>query len=489
MTSKLKKQFPEFQVLENIHENEDGMVAWAMMVAILFLACFSGLVYNAGSTVSKKLETQNAADSVAYSGSLWMARGMNAMTATNHVIGELNALYVIHHAFAGKWLDEQGREENNVEPSLGLSTGLEIAYNAANVAPKTIPVFSKHKDTTKHPNADRNSAIFDAKIQLKGIMTAAYVSHLAGAVLEKFVITTAAGIAVEVAALAVEWKVYQEYLVLDGLEMLMNSTKVIKDIIPATITGLHGYQQAAEFGIPALALDSASSLAERQGASGNFYGDVVALPLLPVEKEETSNERRSQLMRATFPWVAAWRKNINRFLIITCTLSGARGYYTEWSNKYTLQACEWLRTDSGSTYSRPLTVQNHGTSRQSGNGESGKKIHLYVVKGLNETQQGISKSQEKWNDWDNRSDATSEIEKQFCHVGFAHKTAPRVGVARFYRQENPRGMVCFAQSMVYNANEQQRPAPPGPAGGNQPRVGWDTLGWTNDVKEFPQRYG
>ena len=97
-----------------------GLITWGTLLSVLFLMILVSLVSNTAITVSQKMETQNTADAVAYSSAIWVARGMNSITATNHIIGELNALYVIHHALGGKWLDDhhQDKKRNHGDFSL-----------------------------------------------------------------------------------------------------------------------------------------------------------------------------------------------------------------------------------------------------------------------------------------------------------------------------------------------------------------------------------
>src|SRR5690242_4580184 len=67
---------------------EDGMMSMVNVVTVAFLALLIGFVANVGRIVQEKIAVQNAADAAAYSASAVMARGMNAVTATNHLMGE-----------------------------------------------------------------------------------------------------------------------------------------------------------------------------------------------------------------------------------------------------------------------------------------------------------------------------------------------------------------------------------------------------------------
>ena len=87
------------------HESEEGMLTLATVITVLGLVVLIALLGNIGETVVEKIELQNDADAAAYSSALWMARGMNAVTTTNHLLGELTALCVLHEALGGPELD------------------------------------------------------------------------------------------------------------------------------------------------------------------------------------------------------------------------------------------------------------------------------------------------------------------------------------------------------------------------------------------------
>src|SRR5262249_20721176 len=84
---------------------EEGSVTLVSLVVAFTLLLILALLVNSGYAVTRKIETQNAADASATAASVELARGMNAITATNHLIGELEALVVLHHSFGGFHLD------------------------------------------------------------------------------------------------------------------------------------------------------------------------------------------------------------------------------------------------------------------------------------------------------------------------------------------------------------------------------------------------
>src|SRR3990172_96198 len=92
-----------------------GKLTLVTLVAILGMAVIIGFLGNAGYVTTEKMNTQNAADAAAFSSAQWMARGMNAVTATNHLLGEVTALVVVLEALGGPEAD-QGMEDYPVQP-------------------------------------------------------------------------------------------------------------------------------------------------------------------------------------------------------------------------------------------------------------------------------------------------------------------------------------------------------------------------------------
>jgi hypothetical protein len=71
---------------------------------------------------------------------------------------------------------------------------------------------------------------------------------------------------------------------------------------------------------------------------------------------------------------------------------------------------------------------------------------------------------------------TSAAARAFTVVGFAHKGPPYRWTRKLLPPVNEKGVVTFAQAMVYNAN----PRKPDPDDTHyQPVTGWDTLNWDN----------
>ena len=142
---------------------------------------------------------------------------MNAVTVTNHVVGELMALVVLHEAFGGKALDDDEPFEQGTVDAANLA--ITIAH--ATIIPTVIAPAGP--DPVDEQSIHAQATLFDSKMQLKVLMAAVYSMHGAGEALHKFPPTTAAGEAIALTAYGLELKVIQEYYTLNALEELAHS--------------------------------------------------------------------------------------------------------------------------------------------------------------------------------------------------------------------------------------------------------------------------
>jgi hypothetical protein len=86
-----------------LHRDQQGTMSILSVFTVMFLTMLLGVVMNAGRQVDGKIRMQNAADAVSYSGAATMARGMNLLAFTNHMLCEVFAMTA--------WLEE-ARDQN-----------------------------------------------------------------------------------------------------------------------------------------------------------------------------------------------------------------------------------------------------------------------------------------------------------------------------------------------------------------------------------------
>ncbi len=549
------------QLAKRLHREQDGMMVWGLIVCILFFLVLTAFVYNSGKTVIAKVETQNAADAMAYSGSVWTARSLNTITATNHLMGELDALYVLHHALGGRHLDQKDSENdgtwemNSLDISLALAAGnlgrtLQELLGI-NLGPlsrfglHSLPVLGHEgfDEIMKGTFSDLNSSIFQAKLVLRIRMLVLYLQH--DAKLADLISTTGQalvaagsiiglplvpGLVAKIVSIINDIRdlrrqendIANEYQRLTQLERVAQGMRGFKRTIPSIMSTLYGYQKALVNIAPTIIRESTTEIASQHEAEGFVTGQgrLLADTPLPVEPEpgyrQLPNEEHSQLIRATYPWVTHWRKPIGPVLTAMSPRSFVALFYANWTERYTLQSCEWMRTPTSRKYKDELTSINYRNSRHrslptvlddllrsvssvltfvlgkpsQGNGENGRDIRLFVLSGLNEVN--AAKGKEAWNDDRNRRDATLKADHLFCQFAAARTQKQSVASGMFFRQENPQGFACVAQSMVYNANEKSMMTGGGGVLGlgkdRQPRVTWDTLNWVGFVPEYEKTW-
>ncbi len=87
------------------HDGRGANMPVATIFVLLFLLVMVSLVGNVGRTSRLRVEVQNAADAVAYSAAVPLARGMNTLAHAQHLSGELAAIGALHAALDGIYPD------------------------------------------------------------------------------------------------------------------------------------------------------------------------------------------------------------------------------------------------------------------------------------------------------------------------------------------------------------------------------------------------
>jgi len=78
--------------LRRLPGDQRGTISILAVFAALIFTILLGMVMNVGREVNGKVQMQNAADSAAYSGGVVLARGMNILAFTNHMLCDVFAL-------------------------------------------------------------------------------------------------------------------------------------------------------------------------------------------------------------------------------------------------------------------------------------------------------------------------------------------------------------------------------------------------------------
>jgi len=78
--------------LMRLHRDERGVISVLSVFALFLFTILLVLIVNAGRQIDDKIRMQNAADAATYSGGVVVARGMNAVAFSNHLLCEVCAL-------------------------------------------------------------------------------------------------------------------------------------------------------------------------------------------------------------------------------------------------------------------------------------------------------------------------------------------------------------------------------------------------------------
>jgi hypothetical protein len=437
-------QFPT--LCSDKSSNRRGAMAYVMLLSLFCFVVLGMFLMDLGRTSARKVEMQQVADSSAFSASLMITRGMNAITASNHHIGEVMSFIVLHKAIAGDNVDGRDKTTRQVIQDETLTISLSLLGPAAK---------SVGGRTVTYPECARKiraaETVCDSKLQLKLLIESIYAGQLVAAYYGQFEVIN------ELSELE-EFLIKPEWDALNRMEQTARQDlHYRKSLENAFLARILRYQEQVLHDIPALSSETAKSLAEVNHGQGTIF---PSKPELPVEYEEYaathSNHRRSmaktQIVRATYPWVVFDRSPI---LMNTAWMkaSGTSIYYHKWTDHDTTERCLNYYVD----HDKPMLVIKHNNLPEKGN--------------------------ELW------TKDPRDTDSLFSIIAFAYEPSPRPFGMPALKHQNEAGLVTYAQALTYNANSQK----PGQADSRyQPEIGWDTLNWEAPVKiamayEYPAK--
>lgn len=289
------------------YRRRGGKISLVAGFAVLGMAVMAGFIGNAGNAVVKKLEAQNAADAAAFSSALWMARGMNAVTSTNHLLGEATALATLHEALGGPELDF-GIREYTAE-SRGIDAVIRVFQNTAPIkgppyyVPPVISSIDKAlveritnlvspKDQEK-AKSEAFATIYDAKMTLKRelamLLPVKTFANIGFAVPPPWgYLTAIAAYGVHVYSSAQIVLVGKEWLILEGMEKVAKVMKPLKRVIESQL-------------IPTLAAHGDFLAGKSIGRNGSSSRPQTSIVGRAIERGLIDLQQRHETEMALFP--------------------------------------------------------------------------------------------------------------------------------------------------------------------------------------------
>lgn len=482
-------------ILQHLNSDRRGNMSIINIVAVMLCTLLIVFILNVSNVATRRIEHQDVADAVAVSPGYWMARGMNAVTATNHVMGELTGIVIVHHALGGDLLDDGGKAEdasslisNTIDSGRDLKS-VNMLLDLAKTGAQALGYQETeiYRLVREKSGVNAEAAILDGKVTLKQRLTEVYMGIIAAKIMQMFPPTAPAGRALEQAMVALEQWIGVEYRVLNAAQSVAKSLTTLKQTVrDQVLPQAKRYTDDVVESISRIAEKAAETIAVKNGAVGTTFPKKLKLPVkldphaeanaivkdpnYPqriIEGKESCNcqcpsvetdvtrdqiNKITQLARATFPWVVYHREPVIKALKIA-PLSKVSHFYKDHSDGYSKRITNTLQTTT--------------TSRRS------EKIQLYVLEDHFAPDKGF----------ESFTDDPAIADQLFAVTGLAYWEAPSVIGQPLFKQFHADGRVALAQALIYNANDQvipehkidltcKRIRP-----NRQADIGWDTLNW------------
>jgi hypothetical protein len=182
-----------------------------------------------------------------------------------------------------------------------------------------------------------------------------------------------------------------------------------------------------------------------------------------------AEERYTQWVRATHPYVDAFRATILTQFESQLEESKAAEHFIKWTNRYTLVKAWQFR--SGYRFEKVSRNQGRWTKKP-----NVKPLSMYVMKDAYE-RTGIRRDRKGHEPWTlDTVSGKREAERMFTVLGMVHRELEPLFSPVIFPKASDNGMTTFAQAIYYNGNDQQ-PVPIGTRNSQQAKLGWDTLNW------------
>jgi len=305
---------------------EDAKISLISAILVMFIFVLVTMVTNTGVVVKEKIEVQNAADSASYSTAVWMSRGMNSITACNHVMGEMTALHVIIDSISGPdfWNAESRSTYENDEANDAINW-LSADYGKVHLATaqgtigkfiakfeakllEAIPGLMSEGDAGK---LKAGAMLYDAQltvkywtgycVKFKQILNTFYgvsllFAWIPGVELASSGLTTAGHLALDTGLVFL----VKDFILLKGVEYLALGLQPIKKTIPYIVLGVSIYGDSiAKRGRLVEPIEDAHEFL----TTANNVSNIISFPTpqelkLPVEREEFPSQFESDRRNA-----------------------------------------------------------------------------------------------------------------------------------------------------------------------------------------------
>ncbi len=135
--------------IRTLHSDERGTISVLSVIALVMLTMLMGMILNVGEQIDDKIRMQNAADAATYSSGVVMARGMNSIAFTNHLLCETFALTAYYREGRDRFAESLVPEILDAWQSVGTQLGAAEFQLFKNMAPTIAPKIQMERQIVK----------------------------------------------------------------------------------------------------------------------------------------------------------------------------------------------------------------------------------------------------------------------------------------------------------------------------------------------------
>jgi hypothetical protein len=333
--------------LSRLHRDERGSLAIGHIYWVAVFSLLIAFLFNMGFSTKKRSELQRPATAISHPVGVWRARGMNVVSAHQHLQGEVIAMLILHHAIGGDELDA-GR----VGDTRRQDRALDNAWRAASIMGASTPYYRQVRREVR-----AGAMLLRANRNLKEILTTIYINKAIAKGMQRSIFwpVVAAGRLLEQIMDIYEKQIGREWEALNRLaiqarSMLPLKRAIIQLYLPAARDQLERMVNA----IPAITQQTAEQLADRYGVKVFVAKSDRSLPIekdpyaklqrppfgyerpldcdcpsVPADNPRYQMVKTTQMARASFPWVVYHRVAMMERLFIRAPFSKAAFIYEE----------------------------------------------------------------------------------------------------------------------------------------------------------------
>lgn len=333
--------------VQRLNQDQRGSFAIGHIYWVAVFSALIAMLFNIGLSSKEKSEIQRPATAISHPVGVWRARGMNVLSAHQHLQGEVVSLIIVHHAIGGDELDE-----NQVGDTRRQDGRLDRAWRAAVAAGAQTP---QYRNVRKEVRA--GATLLRSNRILKEMLTRVYWAKMAAEIMQKskFPPVVAAGIALENFMDLVEAQIGREWQALRNLyERARELLPLKRDLISRYLPAARNQMRRIMDSIPKLTQQTANELANRYGVkvfvpekdrslpvvldpysklqgppAGYIPPTDCNCPSIPADNPRYQMVKTSQLARASFPWVVYHRAAIMQRMVWRTPLTRAFAIYEE----------------------------------------------------------------------------------------------------------------------------------------------------------------